>query len=498
MIASAVFWFARPIAALFSAQRDFLCRRNAWYAITVAAFLCPTFPLFCFAAAPIIIWAARRDSNPSALYFMLLYVVPEYSWRVPMVGISSLVDLDFPMLLSLCLMVPVALRLLKSEPQPARRRLRLPDYALLAYLALSSVYFVLPEVAHHVLMTWTVTDCIRRACEAFITFYIPYFVISRSHNNRQELQDTLATLCLACATMAAIATFEGARHWLLYGQMRIKWDPAFNPYLERGGSLRAMASASHALVLGAVLAVAFGVWLGLMPRVQSALSRAAVIVLDWLGLLAAYSRGPWLGGLLIYCVYVVVSGRKLSRLLKVAVTIGVIGVILLASPLGDRIERVVPFLGGTVDARTISYRVRLMSRAWDVIQESPMLGDQYAYAKLEDLRAAGIIDLVNGFVNILLDNGFIGLSLFLSFVLLGLRKGWKLSSPGARAGSELAAIAAALVACLVGVMQMMWSGGLLLAPTVLLVALIFASAHICSQQHATESALASSVPRSAS
>jgi O-antigen ligase len=173
-------------------------------------------------------------------------------------------------------------------------------------------------------------------------------------------------------------------------------------------------------------------------------------------------------------------------------------VILLASPLGDRIERVVPFLGGTVDARTISYRVRLMSRAWDVIQESPMLGDQYAYAKLEDLRAAGIIDLVNGFVNILLDNGFIGLSLFLSFVLLGLRKGWKLSSPGAHAGSELAAIAAALVACLVGVMQMMWSGGLLLAPTVLLVALIFAAAHICSQQHATESALASSVPRSAS
>jgi O-antigen ligase len=478
-IAWAVFRFARPIALLFSTQDDFLCRRNAWFAVTIAAFLCPTFWLFCLVAAFIILWAARRDSNPSALYVMLIYVVPEFTWPVPMVGIESLVGLDFPMLLSLCLMAPAALRLVRSKQPPTQLRLELADYCLLAYLALTSVYYLLVESAPGVLVTWTFTNCLRRAVEAFISIYVPFFVISRSSKSRSELQDTLAAFCLTCAVMAAIGVFEGARHWLLYVEMRRQWDPAYNPYLERGGFLRAMASTSHSLVFGYVLALAFGVWLSLMSRVQSARSRVAVIVLYWAGLLASYARGPWLGGILIYFSYVVVSGRKLSSLLKAAVTIGLIAAVVLASPVGDRIQKVVPLLGGTLAAGSITYRQRLLDRALEVIQDSPLLGDQYALLKMEDMRQGEhIIDLMNGFVNILLDNGFVGLSLFLSFVLVGLYRGWRVSGEAPQVGTELAAIAAALVACLLGLMEMMWSGGLLLAPTTLLVGLICASARV--------------------
>jgi hypothetical protein len=484
-IAGTAFWFARPIALLFSTERDFLCRRNAWFAITIAAFLCPTFWLFCIAAAFIIRWAARRDSNRSALYLMLLYVVPDFSWRVPIVGISYLVNLNFPMVLSLCLMAPVALRLVRSPQQPAEGRLQLPDYCLLAYLALTSVYFVLPELAPGVLMTPTATDNVRRAVEAFVVIYIPFFVLNRSGTSSRELQDTLAALCLSCAVMAAIGSFENARHWLLYGGLRSQWGSSYNAYLERGGTLRAMASTSHPLVFGYLLAVAFGIWLGLMSRVQSRLRRFAVIGLYWLGLLSAYSRGPWLGGVLIYFVYIAVSGRNLTKLLKAAVAAGLIAAALVASPLGDRIERVVPFLGGTVDAGNITYRQRLLDRTWQVIQASPLLGDQYALAKLQDLRAAGIIDLMNGFMNILLDNGFVGLSLFLAFVALALYKGWKLSGEARLVGTELAALAAALVACLLGTMLMMWAGGLLVAPTTLLVAMMCACARIGAQQAMT-------------
>ena len=474
-IASTVFWFARPVALLFSAERDFLCRRNAWFAVTIAAFLCPNFWMFCVVAAFVIRWAARRDSSSAALYLMLLYVVPDYSWRVPMVGMSYLVDLDFPMVLALCLMPPAALRVAKSAEQ---RRLQLVDYCLLAYLALTSVYFVLPEVGRGVLMTPTTTDSLRRAGEALLSVYLPFFVISRSGKSCRELQDTVAALCLSCAVMAAIATFEGVRHWLLYGGMLDNWDPSYNAYLERASALRARASTSHSLFLGYVLAVAFGLWLGLMSHVQSALQRAGAIVLYWLGLLAAYSRGPWLGAILIYFVYIAVRGRRLSRLIKAAVTAGLIAAIVLASPLGDRVVRVVPFLGGTVDSWNITYRERLLDRAWEVIQDSPLLGDQYALAKLQDLRAAGIIDLMNGFVNILLDNGFVGLTLFGAFVVLGLHKGWKLGGEGGATETDCGAIAAALVACLLGTMLMMWVGGLLLAPTTLLVALIFACARV--------------------
>lgn len=477
VIASAIFRLARPVALQFSAERDFVCRRNAWFAVTVAAFLCPSFWVFCVVAAFIIRWSARRDSNSPALYLMLLYAVPNYSWRLPMVGISYLVDLDFATVLSLCLMAPAALRIARSAEQ---RRLQLADYCLLVYLALTSVYFVLPEVARGVLMTPTMTDCLRRAVEAFVAIYLPFFVISRAARSCPEILDAVATLCLSCAVMAAVATFEGARHWLVYGELLGKWDPSYNAYLERGSVLRARASTSHSLFLGYVLAVAFGLWLGLMPRVQSVLRRSGAIVLYWLGLLAAYSRGPWLGAILIYFVYVAARARRLSRLLKAAVTAGLLAAIVLATPLGDRIVRVVPFLGGTVDASNITYRERLLSRAWEVIQDSPLLGDQYALAKLQDLRAAGIIDLMNGFVHILLDNGFVGLTLFLGLVIVGMHKGWKLGDDTAasRVPIECSTLAAALVACLVGTMLMMWVGGLILAPTTLLVALICACARL--------------------
>jgi hypothetical protein len=278
--------------------------------------------------------------------------------------------------------------------------------------------------------------------------------------------------------MAAVGTFEGARHWLLYGEVRGHWGPEYNAYLERGESLRAMASTSHPLVLGYVLALAFGLWLCLKSNVRSKLSRNATTVLYWLGLLATYSRGPWVGAILIYFVYVALSRRAVSGLLKAAGATALVAVIVAISPLGDKIARVVPYFGGTVDAENITYRQRLLDRTWQIIQDSPFLGDQYALSKMEDLRAAGIIDLMNGFMNILLDNGFVGLLLYLSFVMIGVFKAWMLSRESARVGVELGAMGASLVACIVGLMVMMWAGGLIVLTTCVLVGLASACAHV--------------------
>ena len=115
-IAGVVFKFAKPIALLFASPDDLTRRRNAWIGVTIAAFLCPSFWSFCLVATPILIVAARKDSNPGALYLMLMYVVPGFSWRVPMVGFSYLVDLDFQLLLSFCVAAPAALRIYRSKP----------------------------------------------------------------------------------------------------------------------------------------------------------------------------------------------------------------------------------------------------------------------------------------------------------------------------------------------------------------------------------------------
>lgn len=485
VIAWVIFRFAKPVALLFASQSDFSRRRNTWFAVTFAAFLCPNFWLFCVVAALILVLAGRKESNPGALYLMLMYVVPEFSDRVPMVGISYLVDLNFDLLLSICVMVPAALRLFKTQPRSELGGLRMMDLSLIAYLVLRSWYFILPEIYRGVLMTPTFTDCLRRLFQSLFELYLPYFVLSRSTSNRRQVQDILATFCLACAVMAAIGIFEGTKHWMLYEEMRSQWGE-YNAYLMRGDSIRARASTIHPLVLGYLLAVAFGFWLCLKSNVKSKLSRNSVIVLYWLGLIAAYSRGPWIGAVFIYLVFVLLSDRPVSNLFKAAGVSAFVAVFVALSPLGSKIANVIPYFGGTVDAENITYRQRLWDRAWQIIQESPFLGDQYALAKMGDLRQGeGIIDLMNGFVNILLDNGFVGLTLFLSFIMLGVIKAWMLSRERIRVGEDLGAMGASLVACILGTLLMMWAGGLIVSTTCVLVGLAAASAEVGRVQRKT-------------
>ena len=300
VIAWAVFRLAKPVALLLLPRATFSRRRNTWYAVTIAAFISPSFFVFALVVTPFLVMAGRKDSNPGALYLMLMFAVPPFAWRVPMVGISFLIDLDFQMLLSFCVMAPVAVRMLRSRQHTPIRRLEALDYSVLAYLILTSIFFVLPEIDRGVIMTPTFTDCLRRAFESCFEIFVPYYVLSRSSSTRREIQELLVAFCVVCAVMAAIATFEGAKHWLLYGQIRGQWGPHYNPYLARGESLRAMASTAHPLTLGYILALAFGLWLCLKSNVKSKFLRIAITVLYWLGLLAAYSRGPWLGAVLIY------------------------------------------------------------------------------------------------------------------------------------------------------------------------------------------------------
>ena len=87
-------------------------------------------------------------------------------------------------------------------------------------------------------------DGLRRAFVFFFGVFVPYFAISRSASTLRALRESMATFCLSCAIMAAIALFETARHWLLYGDIANDWGygSSINLYITRGSSLRAVAS----------------------------------------------------------------------------------------------------------------------------------------------------------------------------------------------------------------------------------------------------------------
>ncbi len=116
-IAALTFQLAKPVALRFTANADFLRRRNVWFALTVIAFLSPNFWVFVFFAAPIYIWTGRKDSNPIAAYLLLMHVVPPVLVDIPSIGSSQLFSLDNYRLLSFCILIPAAFRARRSIDQ---------------------------------------------------------------------------------------------------------------------------------------------------------------------------------------------------------------------------------------------------------------------------------------------------------------------------------------------------------------------------------------------
>jgi O-antigen ligase len=255
--------------------------------------------------------------------------------------------------------------------------------------------------------------------------------------------------------------FEAERHWYLYGEFagRLGAPGPGQTYLMRGESLRAMASTGHAMALAYMLVPAYGLWLYLQSRMDSKRWRIGGSIVFWGGLLAAYTRGAWVGAGLVYFLFAALQRKYFSKLFKATGGALIVGVLVYLSPLGDMIVSVMPWLGGKVDNSNLIYRQRLWDRSWQIIQESPILGDQGAMLKMQDLRQGeGIVDVVNTYVGILLDNGFVGLALFLFFILAALFKAWVGNRRTMSSDEDLCLMGASLVACITAMLVMFENG----------------------------------------
>jgi len=460
VIGAIVFRFAKPVALIFGAERDFSRRRNVWFVLTVTAFLSPSFWLYALVAIPLFAWAGRKDSNPVALYLFLLHVIPPISINIPIVGINALFSLGNYRLLSFCVLIPTALRLRQSNDAFRIRGLTAMDVLLLCYGAVQVAFFISPDLPNNVILPDSFTNVLRRAFLFCIDVYVLYFVVSRSCSSRRAIVEAQASFCLSSLVMASVACFESARHWLLYVDIATRWtnDASFAFYLSRGNALRAQVTTGHALALGFLLAIAFGFWLNLQIQIKSRRTRIVVSLLLWLGLLSTYSRGPWIGALVIYFSFSALRRPVLSRLFKAATVIAAVGGLLALSPLGDKVISVLPFIGGTVDTGSFPYRQRLAQRVWQVIEASPVFGNQRPWAQMEDLRQGqGIIDLINTYAQIALYYGLCGLSLFVAFILVGLRKTYLFTKTLTLSDPDLASLGACITACILGTLVMIAS-----------------------------------------
>ena len=460
-IAVIVFRLLKPAITIFCREQDFSRRRNAWILLTIAAFLSPNFWVYAAFAVPVVIWTGRKDPNPGALYLLLFQVIPTISVTIPMVGLSRLFNLDNYLLLSIFLLAPAAYRIIHSKGRIGTSRFTLVDAMILSYGALSAFHYLRPELSPGVLSPFTFTDGLRRAFVFVIGLYVPYFVFSRTVSDRAVLVENLATYCLACAIMAATALFETSRHWLLYGELAARWGHAatYSDYYVREGSIRAMASAGHPLALGFLLEIAIGFWLCLQPPSMPKRYRLGVLALLVLGLVVTYSRGPWLAALCIVLVFYALRPRPFSRLMKLAAAAAVCVGFVSLLPTGERILDMLPLIGASTHDASLTYRQRLLDDAWPIIQQYPFLGDPTALLGLQNLRQGErIIDIINSYIDVLLSDGFLGLTLFLGIVMIGLRRSYRVCRRTIVSAPRLSVIGSSLIACTVGTFVLMWDG----------------------------------------
>jgi O-antigen ligase len=458
-IAATVFYLAKPTALRFMSGEDFSRRRLVWFVLTTVGFVSPNFWLYALVAVPMFVWAGRKDSNPIALYLLMLHVIPPVAVSIPVLGNNGLFPLDNYGLLALCVLLPATIRYRKNSEGPMPGAFGAMDVLLLAFGVLQVALYTPPDLPHHFVIPDSPSNALRRGVLFLLDTYLLYFAVSRICQSQKKMVDAAATFCLAGAVMAAIGIFEHTRGWLLYVDIASRWgnDPNAAFYLTRGGSLRAQVSAGHAIALGYLLAVAFGFWLYLKSQVQSKIHRVGVTLLLWGGLFGAFSRGAWLGGATVYFTFIAVGPRAVSRLIKGTGLALVFAGLVAVSPIGDRILEMLPVMGRTADS-SITYRQRLAERGWELVLAHPFFGDQFPWPEMEELRQGeGIIDMVNTYLGASLSYGLIGLFCFLSFILLGMTRAYARARELARSDPDLALFGASLIACIVGILIMIQS-----------------------------------------
>jgi hypothetical protein len=449
-IALMVFLITRPLALRFMTPEDLALRRRVWITLTLTAFVSPSFWLYALIAAAVCAWAAQRDSNPPALYVMLLQVIPPLGLYIPMVGINQLFLLNNYRILALVVLLPLAVQLFLARQERGSPAQGWADVLLLSFLLLQLGLLYPYE---------SFTNTLRRGFLLFIDVWLVYYVFSRACRRWHAIVDVMASFVLACSIFAAIALFETLKGWLLYQGLGDVWGrPLMWAYLMRGDTLRAQASVGHALALGYALAIGFAFTLYLGRLLRAPQTTVAMGVWMWVGLLAAYSRSPWVVAVVGFFAYAALQPDGLTRVTKYAAVAVALCAAVLVSPIGDRVVDNLPFVG-TVDAATIEYRQRLAEVSWRLIQQNPWFGNPFVLTEMEELRQGqGIIDLVNSYASTALLYGLVGLSLLLATVLAGMVAAFAASRDWRETEPEVAVMGACLLAAMLATLVMMAAG----------------------------------------
>ena len=89
-------------------------------------------------------------------------------------------------------------------------------------------------------------------------------------------------------------------------------------------------------------------------------------------------------------------------------------------PVGQKVINMLPFIGKT-DTENVDYRVKLLDNAYIVFNRYPFFGSTKYRDELADLgmlQGEGIVDVVNTYLDVVLEYGLVGLILYVGFFVM--------------------------------------------------------------------------------
>jgi O-antigen ligase len=447
VLSSVAFHFAKKTTASILPTAQFNNLRNSWFIITTLAFFSYSFWIFLALTAIFVAKKAKSALHPLALYMAIIAAVPPIWAIIPGFGlVNRIMQIDYLLMLSISLLLFQYFKI-KSSQFPFGRVMT--DYCVLGYVLVNiGILFTIT----------TPTDMIRETLSMFLAMFLPYYVISRKIDNVQYLQAVMAAFMIACFPAALIGFIEAIKGWLLYSSVQAAlhqpWE--FGNYLHRDGLLRASSSFGHSLVFAFTMVVGLGFYLYIGTTIKNKFFKLAGWGIISLGVIAPLSRGPWLGALLLICLYLYLGRNGVSNLFKLAFAGAIVFAFLLASPVGHKVVNLLPFIG-TTDKGNADYREQLFETSIVVAGKNPWFGNPN-FTKDPDMKnlfqGEHIIDLVNIYIAVLLNTGYVGLIFYVGMYLTALRLAYVSMKKIKHIDESLFQIGRSLVSILVAVMFM--------------------------------------------
>lgn len=445
-LATIGFSLARKIVQQNVIDTDFNKWRNVWFAVTITAFLIQNFWLYLLIGSVFIVQYTKQLKNKMALFFILLFVIPPVGITVPGFGLVNYIfEMTHPRFIALIILLPAAIAVSRNNHFKFGKTWT-DKFLLLYLLVLAGLEF----------RDTTFTDSLRKCFNMFIDIFLPYYVASRSIKDLSQMKTVASALVTSAIVISLLAVFESGKKWLLYNTLGdvLGAGDSMSNYLGRSGSIRAMATLSHPIILGYFMTIALGFYLFLSQNINQNGLKKLGFALIVLGLLAPLSRGPWVGAVvmvMVYFLYGPSATKKISMLLFSAI---ISFSILAALPGGQKYINLIPFIGET-EKGNITYREQLFENSMIVIKRNPLFGSSNYLETpemLEMKQGGGIIDIVNSYLRVTLETGYVGLALFVSIfisAMFSVRKHLKLVRDKK---SPLHILGRSLIAILMGIM----------------------------------------------